>query len=514
MKSRCVKGWPDTCYILKEKLAYRTEGIVIEAVPEHIQAVPVFQHGGSAHDHRMQPTGRSGLLQDAECFFCHAVVTEGGQQIHGRQEAGVQVVIRCLQFLFQLINYERFLIFTDHIQRQGPDIGCLMSLLNLAVRSNQIFVIGRLDLSRQAAVVCRVFRFAKDLGHVSHIIAAAFGVGGGNFRLAILRHVPHKVHRSAALHEQLDNLRCRRQGFVPLAIVEPGIVNVITVTVAVVIPIRIPGVHFLHAGKGEFQPPFGGVIVICNDLLVSVHKVKLIGQPHGAVAPAHAVLADVSVSRGACQCHLRGFFLHPLQLLRVMDRRSGREGNAHLTAGILFEALIRQPFFEELFHIHEVSSGIHIDLGITGPGIFLSGGAIHRNIQKVTLLAPTGIFHQFVDERIGTAKIAGFLHVGIDRNGGKFAAVHALDQSIAESKPGEVGGVFLPLCTLADIGHFLEFCHTAVAVGGGEFTLFVQTLTVLDMHDLSRLSVMQNHVDKACNVLTKIRHQIACTVPE
>ena len=197
-----------------------------------------------------------------------------------------------------------------------------------------------------------------------------------------------------------------------------------------------------------------------------------------------------------------------------MDGGGGRECDAHFTAGILLDPLIRQPFGEELLHIHEVSRGIHINLGIAGPGIFLSGGAIHGNIQEITLLTPPGIFHQLVDQFIGTMELAGFLHVGIDGNGGKFAAVHALDQSIAESKPGKVGAIFLPLCTLADIGDFLEFRHTAIAVGGGEFTFFIQTLAVFDMDDLPGFGVMQHHVYEACDILPKICYQIACTVPE
>ena len=349
---------------------------------------------------------------------------------------------------------------------------------------------------------------------MGHIVTAALGVGGSNFRFAVLCHMGHIISSCTALHKQLDNLRRRGQRFVPLAIVEPCIVYVVTVAVAIVIPIRIPGIHFLHAGKGEVQPPLGCFVMIRNDLLVSVHQIKLIRKPHGAVAPAYTVLADMAVPCGACQRHLGGFFLHPLQLLRIVDRGSGGECDAHLTTGILFEALIGQPFGEELMHIHKVSRGIYIDLGIAGPGIFLPSWAIHGYIQEITLLTPAGIFHQFVDERIGTAEIAGFLHIGIDGNGGKFAAVHALDQSIAESKPGKVRAIFLPLCTLADIGNFLEFRHTAVAVGGGEFTFFIQTLAVFDMDNLPGFGVMQHHVYIARDILPKVCYQIACTVPE
>ena len=97
-----------------------------------------------------------------------------------------------------------------------------------------------------------------------------------------------------------------------------------------------------------------------------------------------------------------------------MDTGGGWESDAHLAGCILLNGLIHQPLFEELLHVHKISCRTRIDHGVACPGIALSSGTIHRHIQKVALLAPAGILHQFVDQLVRAAEAAGLLHVGVD----------------------------------------------------------------------------------------------------
>ena len=143
-----VEAGADARRVFKQELADRAEGIMIEAVPEHVHAVPVFQHGGGPQSDGVQPARRAGLLQDAEGFIRQPVVAEGGQQINRREEAGVQVVVGGFQLAFELGDHQRLFLLADHIQRQGADIRRLMPRLDRAVRADQVLVIGNFDSLR------------------------------------------------------------------------------------------------------------------------------------------------------------------------------------------------------------------------------------------------------------------------------------------------------------------------------------------------------------------------------
>ena len=389
-----------------------------------------------------------------------------------------------------------------------------MAFLNHAVRRDQVLVIGGFQLFRQAAVFCSIRGFTENLRHMRHIVAGALGIGGGNLRLTVLRHVFDEILRFSALHEQLNDFRGRGKGLVPLAVVEAGVIDGIPVAVLIPFPLGVQGIFLLHTGKRKFQPAPGGIVMILQNLFVSVHQVDLVRQPYGGISPAHAVLADVAVPLRACQRHVRALRLNPLQFLGIVNRRCGGKGDAHLAAGVLLDPLIGQPFGEELLHIHEVGGSLYIDLGIARPGVPLPGGAVHRHIQKISLLAPPGVFHQLVDERVGAMEVPGLGHIGIHGNGRKFTVLHALDQRIAEAGVGKVGRVFFPLCALADIGDLLKLRHAAVTVGGGEFAFQIKGFPVFEMHHLPRLGMVQHHADIARDILPEVRHQISGAVPE
>ena len=74
---------------------------------------------------------------------------------------------------------------------------------------------------------------------MGEIVAAALGVGRGHLRLAVFGHVGHIVRRRAALGKQFDDLWRGRQGLVPFAVVEAGVVDVIPVAVSVPGLVRI-----------------------------------------------------------------------------------------------------------------------------------------------------------------------------------------------------------------------------------------------------------------------------------
>ena len=63
LKADC---WTDSGHILEEELADRTKGIMVEALPELVHTVPVFQVRGCTEGDRMQPAGGVRLFQNAE----------------------------------------------------------------------------------------------------------------------------------------------------------------------------------------------------------------------------------------------------------------------------------------------------------------------------------------------------------------------------------------------------------------------------------------------------------------
>ena len=140
-----VEAGADARRVFKQELADRAEGIMIEAVPEHVHAVPVFQHGGGPQGDGVQPAGRGGLLQNPKRLIYQAAVAEGGQQINCGEEAGIQVVFGGLQLLFELGDHQGFFLLADQIQRQSADIGRLMARLDRAVGADHVFVVGGFD---------------------------------------------------------------------------------------------------------------------------------------------------------------------------------------------------------------------------------------------------------------------------------------------------------------------------------------------------------------------------------
>ena len=137
----------------------------------------------------------------------------------------------------------------------------------------------------------------------ANIISALLGT--------ILRHVGHKICRCAAIHKQLYDLRRGWQGFVPFAIVEAGVVDVIAIAVRIPRFIGIHRVLFLHALEGIFQPALGGIVMFDQNRLVTVHQIELVRYPNRTVAPAHAVLTDVSIAGRPSQCHSGNPQTHP-----------------------------------------------------------------------------------------------------------------------------------------------------------------------------------------------------------
>ena len=77
-----------------------------------------------------------------------------------------------------------------------------------------------------------------------------------------------------------------------------------------------------------------------------------------------------------------------------------------------------------------------------------------------------------------------------------------------------MGRIFLHWITFTDVGDLLELRIASVTVGSGELTLFVQRLTVLEMHHLSRLGVEQAHIHIAGDVLPKVDDRVPGIVPD
>ena len=354
--------------------------------------------------------------------------------------------------------------------------------------------------------MCRVRVFAEDAGHVGEIVAAALGVGGSHLRLAVLCHVGYIVRRRAALSKELDDLLRGRQGFVPFPVVEAGVVDEISVSVCIPGIVRIHRIMLLHAAKGKLNPFFRRVVVLLQELQVAVHQIHLIWDPHGGIAPAHAVLTDIAVPSGPGQGHGRILCLHKGQFLRIVDAGGGGKRYSHLAGGVLLDALIHQPFLEKLPYVHEIRRRAAVDHGVAGPGVALPGGAVHRNVQEVALLAPAGVFHQLVDELVGAAEITRFLHIGVDGDGIKVRILreNTLYKGVPEAKDGKVRGVLLHHGAFADVGDLLELRPSAVAVGGGEAAVLVQPFPVLEIHGLPGYGIPKRHSDIPRDVLSEV----------
>ena len=135
------------------------------------------------------------------------------------------------------------------------------------------------------------------------IVTAALGISCRYFGLAVFCHMCHEVCRCSAICEKLDDLRCRRQRLVPLAIMETGIVDEISVAAFIPRLISVYGVLFLHAAKRKLYPLFCCLVMLIKEFHVTVHQIHLIRDPDSRVTPAYAVLPDVAFTGRSCQSH-------------------------------------------------------------------------------------------------------------------------------------------------------------------------------------------------------------------
>ncbi len=353
-------------------------------------------------------------------------------------------------------------------------------------------------------IVRCVLVFAEDARHVREIVTAPFGIGSGHLGLAVFSHVLNIVRRRAALGKELDDLRCGRQRFVPFAVVEAGVIDVVPVAVCIPGLVRVHWVLLLHAAERKLDPLLRRAVVFFQEFHIAVHQIHLVRDPHGGIAPAHAVLTDVSVTGRPGQRHSGVLCLHCFQFFRIVDAGGGREGDADLTGGVLLDALVAEPLLEKLLYIHEIRRRAAVDHGVARPGVALPGGAVHRHVQEVALLAPTGVFHELIDEFIGAAEVSRLLHVGVDGDGLKVCILDPLHKGIPEAEYGEVRGVLLDLCTLADVGDLLKFRPSSVTVCGGEAAVLIQPFPMLEMHGLPTFGIAEGHMDIARDVLPEV----------
>ena len=176
------------------------------------------------------------------------------------------------------------------------------------------------------------------------------------------------------------------------------------------------------------------------------------------------------------------------------------------------DALVAEPLLEKLPYVHEIRRRAAVDHGVACPGVALAGGAVHRHVQEVALLAPAGVLHQLVDQIVGAAEISRLPHVGVDGDGLKVRVLDALHKGIAEAEYGKVRGILLDLRAFADVGDLLKFRTAAVTVGGGEFAVLVQPFSVLEMHGLPGCGAPKRHMDIARDVLPEVDDEVSGSV--
>ena len=172
-------------------------------------------------------------------------------------------------------------------------------------------------------IVRCVLVFAEDARHVREIVTAPFGIGSGHLGLAVFSHVLNIVRRRAALGKELDDLRCGRQRFVPFAVVEAGVIDVVPVAVCIPGLVRVHWVLLLHAAERKLDPLLRRAVVFFQEFHIAVHQIHLVRDPHGGIAPAHAVLTDVSVTGRPGQRHSGVLCLHCFQFFRIVEHCMG-----------------------------------------------------------------------------------------------------------------------------------------------------------------------------------------------
>ena len=130
---------------------------------------------------------------------------------------------------------------------------------------------------------------------------------------------------------------------------------------------------------------------------------------------------------------LAGGLVHHLHALIGQHRRQ----QAVFILGICH---IPQPLAEEGGSIHQIRAGVEEDLGIAGPAQALSGGAVRGQLQEIAFHTPKGIAVELIDQRIGTCKCAGLLHIGIDGDClDVFKIYIAIDLHVSETENGKAG---------------------------------------------------------------------------
>ncbi len=229
------------------------------------------------------------------------------------------MVVCCLQFTLKLQNDQRLFLFTDQIQRQRPDICCLMPRLDRPVLSNKVLIICCFDLFRQQRIVLCILCPAENFCHMAQIVTRTLRIGCCHLRFTIPGHMAYIIRCCTALCKKFNDLWCSGKRFIPLSIMEFGIIYPFPVTVCIPRFIIIQRVFILHTAQGIIQPFFCCIIVFLQNSFIPIHQIELIRNPYGRISPANTVLANITVSRRASQCHGKIRFLYLLQFLRIMD---------------------------------------------------------------------------------------------------------------------------------------------------------------------------------------------------
>ena len=164
-----------------------------------------------------------------------------------------------------------------------------------------------------------------------------------------------------------------------------------------------------------------------------------------------------------------------------------------------------EPFVEKSGHLVVVRSSARKSLCITRPAqALIALGAIGRYIQEIALLTPVDVALQLIEQRVGTSKFPGFLHVAVDHHGGEVVGVQNArivgDFDVAKAHEGKMR--FKSLFSHALEG-VIQFTFCVAQVGGIKIAFFVQYFSVLDVHRRSgRASDFET--DPSGNVLPKI----------